>query len=203
MSNKDFIALGFKEFSYHTVGNSVSYNLGRRRYLSAVCIGQGNEALFLCEKSEVGNYYTDLVCIHNRDYDGLITLEKVKALIGWFGGAEEEKGGLIMDEKFIALTQEWHTKGWNARQSEIDELKAQLECCRRENAVLLGKVGDGEKRVSELNQWNSNQYELIKRNESHTQSLKHLLQKLIDDDYTTMRPSMAYEIQEILRGAND
>lgn len=41
-----------------------------------------------------------------------------------------------MDEKFIALTQEWHSKGWNARQSEIDELKAQLECCRKENAVL-------------------------------------------------------------------
>lgn len=47
-----------------------------------------------------------------------------------------------MDEKFIALTQEWHTKGWNARQSEIDELKAQLECCRKENAVLLGRVGE-------------------------------------------------------------
>ena len=89
------------------------------------------------------------------------------------------------------------------QQAIINDLKAQLECCRKENAVLLGKVGEGEKRVSELNQWNSNQYELIKRNESHTQSLRHLLQKLIDDDYTTMRPSMAYEIQEILRGAND
>jgi len=38
-------------------------------------------------------------------------------------------------------------QGWNARQSEIGELKAQLECCRRENAVLLGKVGEGEKRI--------------------------------------------------------
>jgi len=92
---------------------------------------------------------------------------------------------------------------WNHQQAIINVLKAQLECCRKENAVLLGKVGEGEKRVSELNQWNDNQYELIKRNESHTQSLRHLLQKLIDDDYTTMRPSMAYEIQEILRGANE
>ncbi|MFS1560252.1 MULTISPECIES: hypothetical protein [Acinetobacter] len=33
-------------------------------------------------------------------------------------------------------------QGWNARQSEIGELKAQLECCRKENAVLLGKVGE-------------------------------------------------------------
>lgn len=57
-------------------------------------------------------------------------------------------------------------------------------------------------KIDELEQWNNNQYELIKRNESRTQSLKHLLQKLIDDSYTTMRPSMAYEIQEALRGAN-
>ncbi|MCK4087541.1 hypothetical protein HCY58_10825 [Acinetobacter radioresistens] len=97
-----------------------------------------------------------------------------------------------------ALTEIGHEK-----QQVIDNLKAQLECCRKENAVLLGKVGEGEKRVSELNQWNSNQYELIKRNESHTQSLRHLLQKLIDDDYTTMRPSMAYEIQAALRGEHD
>lgn len=33
-------------------------------------------------------------------------------------------------------------QGWNARQSEIGELKGQLECCRKENAVLLGKVGE-------------------------------------------------------------
>ncbi|WP_252146075.1 hypothetical protein [Acinetobacter radioresistens] len=52
-----------------------------------------------------------------------------------------------MDEKFIALTQEWHSKGWNARQGEIDELKAQLECCRKENAVLLGKVGELQNRL--------------------------------------------------------
>jgi len=53
-----------------------------------------------------------------------------------------------MDEKFIALTQAWHSKGWNARQGEIDELKAQLECCRKENAVLLGKVGELQERTN-------------------------------------------------------
>ncbi len=41
---------------------------------------------------------------------------------------------------------QWGFKsGWNARQGEIDELKAQLQCCRRENAVLLGRVGELEK----------------------------------------------------------
>lgn len=38
-------------------------------------------------------------------------------------------------------------QGWNARQSEIGELKAQLECCRKENAVLLGKVGELQNRL--------------------------------------------------------
>ena len=71
---------------------------------------------------------------------------------------------------------------WNHQQAKIDEL---------------------QKHVDQLNQWNSNQYQLIKCNESDTQSLKHLLQKLIDDDYTTMRPSMAYEIQEAMRGEHE
>lgn len=35
-----------------------------------------------------------------------------------------------MDEKFIALTQEWHTKGWNNRQGEIDELQKQVDALK-------------------------------------------------------------------------
>jgi len=31
------------------------------------------------------------------------------------------------------------------QQAIIDDLKAQLECCRKENAVLLGRVGELEK----------------------------------------------------------
>lgn len=33
-------------------------------------------------------------------------------------------------------------KSWNHQQTIINDLKAQLECCRKENAVLLGKVGE-------------------------------------------------------------
>ena len=58
-------------------------------------------------------------------------------------------------------------------------------------------------RVDQLNQWNNNQYQLIKCEESDAQSLKRLLQKIIDDDYTTMRPSMVYEIQQALRGEHE
>jgi hypothetical protein len=83
-----------------------------------------------------------------------------------------------------------------SKQAEIDWLKAQLN--NMEQCYIQAK-----KERDELNQWNNNQYELIKRNESQTQSLRHLLQKLIDDSYTTMRPSMAYEIQEALRGEHE
>lgn len=38
--------------------------------------------------------------------------------------------------------------------------------------------------------------------EPNCEQLKELLQKLIDDEYTTMRPSMAYEIQKALRGSD-
>lgn len=43
-------------------------------------------------------------------------------------------------------------KSWNHQQTIINDLKAQLECCRKENTVLLGKVGEGEKRIRRASQ---------------------------------------------------
>ena len=77
--------------------------------------------------------------------------------------------------------------------AEINSLKAQI--------IDQGqRFNDQSQTVRDLEHWNKNQYQLIKQNESNYQSLQHLLQKLIDDQYTTMRPSMAYEIQKALRG---
>ncbi len=56
--------------------------------------------------------------------------------------------------------------------------------------------------IDRLEEWNSNQAQSIKTYQSEDKDLKALLQKLIDDEYTTMRPSMAYEIQKALRGDN-
>lgn len=79
---------------------------------------------------------------------------------------------------------------------EINLLKAQI--------IDQGqRFNDQSQTVRDLEHWNKNQYQLIKQNESNYQSLQHLLQKLIDDQYTTMRPSMAYEIQKALRGEHD
>jgi len=38
-------------------------------------------------------------------------------------------------------------KMWQHQQATINDLKAQLECCRRENVVLLGKVGELQERI--------------------------------------------------------
>lgn len=80
--------------------------------------------------------------------------------------------------------------------AEINSLKAHI--------IDQGqRFNDQSQTVRDLEHWNKNQYQLIKQNESNYQSLQHLLQKLIDDQYTTMRPSMAYEIQKALRGEHD
>lgn len=89
LSNEDLITLGFHKLPHFTVGNSLHYQLGRGRYLSVMCIGQGNESMWICSEEEQG-LVSDLVCLHNRDYDGFITVEKIKTLIEWFRGDSEK-----------------------------------------------------------------------------------------------------------------
>lgn len=85
MDRSEALEMGFKELPHPTVMNTLVYDLGRRRSISLGSLGQGNEVIYICEKSQVGEHYTDLVCIHNADYDGFITIERLKALIDWFG----------------------------------------------------------------------------------------------------------------------
>ena len=82
MTNDDLIAIGFQKIPTFTISNSVIYDLGRNRQLSASNIGTPNETLWICEIDEKNNSkITDLVCIHNYDYDGILTIEKIKMLI--------------------------------------------------------------------------------------------------------------------------
>lgn len=92
---------------------------------------------------------------------------------------------------------------WQEKQAKIDDSENTRAVLYRENMDLREKNIELQLRVDQLNQWNNNQYQLIKCEESDAQSLKRLLQKIIDDDYTTMRPSMVYEIQQALRGEHE
>lgn len=82
MKNEDLIELGFKEVPHYTVGNSVTYHLGRNKYLSGSCIGTPNEMLFIYEtNSDDDKDITDIISLHNYDYDGYLTKQRLKLLM--------------------------------------------------------------------------------------------------------------------------
>lgn len=81
MKRIDVLSLGFKEIGHFTVMNSLTFDLGRNRLLSFGCIGEPNEMMFICQRSKKSIAMEDLVCIHNYDYDGLMTLEKLKLIL--------------------------------------------------------------------------------------------------------------------------
>ena len=82
MTNDDLILIGFKEIPHFTVSNSVTYSLGRHRQLSAACVGTPNEMLWIVEIDDQDEKnLTDCICLHNYDYDGYLTIDKVKKII--------------------------------------------------------------------------------------------------------------------------
>lgn len=71
------------------------------------------------------DFYANMRFIHgdklfDKDGDVYRVLPVQMTCQGWSSQRQRSK------DEFVELTQEWHTKGWNARQGEIDELKAQL-----------------------------------------------------------------------------
>lgn len=120
-------------------------------------------------------------------------------------------------DEFISITQEWHTKGWNARQGEIDELKAQLN--NMETCYIEKK-----KEAEELQKTNISLEAGLRKNSKNKQKLlgKNIeLQKRIDE-YEKLTTSIRNEFDlwsddsefadvieaqienlEALRGAND
>ena len=79
MTNDDLILLGFKTLPHATIGKNVVYDLSRGRQLSATCVGDPNEMLFL--NTIENNKVTDIVTIHNYDYDGYLTMDKLEAIL--------------------------------------------------------------------------------------------------------------------------
>ena len=61
------------------------YHLGRGRFLSVMFLGTGNESMWLCYKEDKDSKaIDDLICLHNVDYDGQLTISKVKHLLEFF-----------------------------------------------------------------------------------------------------------------------
>jgi hypothetical protein len=88
----DLMKIGFEKISHYTVTNALIYKLGRHRYLSVGCVGTPNEMLWICETNDQEEKNVkDLVCLHNYDYDGYLTIEKVKGLIDLIVGKINKK----------------------------------------------------------------------------------------------------------------
>ena len=95
------------------------------------------------------DFYTNMRFIHgdklfDKDGDVYRVLPVQMTYQGWNTQRQRSK------DEFVALTQEWHTKGWNARQGEINNLKSQLN---NMEACYIGKkkqVEDQHKKVDEV-----------------------------------------------------
>lgn len=85
LTNQDLINAGFKPYDHYTVMNSVYLDIGRDRKISVGCVGTPNEVVVLIHKWGEGLDDTDAVCIHNYDYDGYLTMEKVMNILRIFG----------------------------------------------------------------------------------------------------------------------
>lgn len=86
MSRNELIEMGFKEMEHFTVGNSLTFELGRNRHLSVSCLGDPNETVFICEVDKFEpKKINDLICLHNYDYDGYVTIQKITLLIAGIG----------------------------------------------------------------------------------------------------------------------
>lgn len=82
MTNQDLIAIGFKTLPHPALGKPVHFDLGRYRFLSASSVGTPNEFLYIYEVDDIApKKINDLICLHNYDYDGKLTIEKVQGLI--------------------------------------------------------------------------------------------------------------------------
>jgi hypothetical protein len=132
------------------------------------------------------DFYTNMRFIHgdklfDKDGDVYRVLPVQMTYQGWNTQRQRSK------DEFVAITQEWHTKGWNARQGEIDELKAQLnnmEACYIEKKKEVEAVSQV---LCELKE-----------------SLKDFQEMdLYDKGHRVTTEYVIADLEQALRGAND
>lgn len=79
MTEKYLLSMGFVKGEL-----SLKYHLPRNRFISVFCVGTPNEVVFLCSGYADSGSVDDLICVHNFDYDGVLTREKINYLINYF-----------------------------------------------------------------------------------------------------------------------
>lgn len=79
-TEENLLDIGFKKVPHFTITNTLTFDLGRNRILSVGDLDNPNCMMYICETDENGKY-TDLVNIHNFDFDGILCIHKVQNLI--------------------------------------------------------------------------------------------------------------------------
>jgi len=83
MRKEELIERGFEALPNLVLKNIFTLDVGRRRYISIGSLATPNEMVFLNQRDDNGSI-TDLICVHNFDYDGYLTGEKLDAIIAIF-----------------------------------------------------------------------------------------------------------------------
>ena len=82
MTSDDLVLIGFEPIPHFTVSNSHIYKLGRHRQISVAAVGTPNEMMFITETSDQDEKnVTEIICLHNYDYDGYLTKKKILNII--------------------------------------------------------------------------------------------------------------------------
>lgn len=173
------------------------------------------------------DFYTNMRFIHgdklfDKDGDVYRVLPVQMTYQAWNTQRQRSK------DEFVALTQEWHTKGWNARQGEIEKLENELSTTKQ----VLGNVIDMEaakvdnlkaqlnnmeacyiekkKELDELQKTNISLEAGLRKNSKNKQKLlgKNIeLQKRIDGAVAMLTGVCGKvfigDVVDTLRGAND
>lgn len=83
VTREELIQWGFKEMEHYTVTNVLYLDIGRQRQLSIGALGTPNEIMFITEL-QTEDTFSDIICLHNYDYDGFLTKEKLTFLLTFF-----------------------------------------------------------------------------------------------------------------------
>ena len=150
------------------------------------------------------DFYTNMRFIHgdklfDKDGDVYRVLPVQMTYQGWSEQRQRSK------DEFVALTQEWHTKGWNARQGEIEKLENELSTTKQ----VLGNVIDMEvakvdNLKTQLNNMEACYIEKKKQVEDQQKRIDAGLEKIRQfGKEGCLFPEWLTWAEKALRGAND
>lgn len=81
LEKQQLIELGFHPLGHFTVGDVLMYELYRNINLSVTNLGTPNEMVFITSSNKDITDITDVIALHNYDYDGYLTLERLKVFM--------------------------------------------------------------------------------------------------------------------------